>query len=66
MNLLDVQHFTFYRIGRTGRMGNTGRATSFFNIRLDSGISRDLTRVLTDAKQAVPEWLGGGGRVYRG
>ena len=47
-------------------MGNTGRATSFFNFKFDRGIVHDLTRVVTDAKQAVPEWLGAGGRAYHG
>ena len=55
------------RIGRTGRVGNTGRATSFFDLEKDRGIVRDLIRVLSDANQEVPDWLaGGGGRGFRG
>lgn len=59
-------------IGRTGRAGNTGRATAFFN-RGNRNIVRDLMDLLKEAKQEVPGWLdavamegasgfGGGGR----
>ncbi|XP_073944641.1 ATP-dependent RNA helicase bel isoform X2 [Choristoneura fumiferana] len=65
----DVEEYV-HRIGRTGRMGNLGVATSFFN---DSnrGLARDLVELLVEAKQDVPNWLtstaadgrlGGGGR----
>ncbi|XP_072935947.1 putative ATP-dependent RNA helicase Pl10 isoform X2 [Epargyreus clarus] len=65
----DVEEYV-HRIGRTGRMGNLGVATSFFN---DSnrGLARDLIELLVEAKQDVPDWLtstaadgrlGGGGR----
>ena len=40
-----------HRIGRTGRLGNTGRATSFFDIQQDSGLAGDLVRVLADSQQ---------------
>ena len=45
-----------HRIGRTGRVGNLGTATSFFN---DSNvnIARDLRDLLVEAKQEVPGWL---------
>lgn len=48
----DVEEYV-HRIGRTGRMGNLGVATSFFN---DSnrGLSRDLVELLVEAKQDVP------------
>merc|ERR1712233_263529 len=49
-----------HRIGRTGRVGNTGRATSFFDYHEDGAIARSLVRVLTDAGQMVPDWLGMG------
>ena len=56
------------RIGRTGRVGNTGRATSLWDWNTDGGIQRDLVRILSDAKQPVPDWLAGGagsgGRRY--
>lgn len=65
----DVEEYV-HRIGRTGRMGNLGVATSFFN---DSnrGLARELVELLIEAKQDVPNWLtsaavegrlGGGGR----
>jgi len=50
-----------HRIGRTGRCGNTGRATSFVDFNTDGDIVRDLIPILNDAKQPVPDWLGGGG-----
>ena len=31
---------TLFRIGRTGRVGNTGRATSFWDHMTDGGIAR--------------------------
>ena len=54
-----------FRIGRTGRVGNTGRATSFIDVHEDHNISGLLVKVLVDAGQMVPEWLGSGRRgVY--
>jgi len=46
-----------HRIGRTGRLGNTGRATSFYDGQQDSGIAHDLVRILAEAQQTVPNWL---------
>ena len=40
-------------------MGNTGRATSFFDFNTDGGIVSDLVKMLMDAKQPDPNWLGG-------
>ena len=40
-----------HRIGRTGRLGNTGRATSFYDSRNDCGIAAGLMTVLIDCKQ---------------
>merc|ERR1712013_910220 len=51
-----------HRIGRTGRVGNTGRATSFFDERENAALARPLVKVLTDVKQPVPEWLAGQSR----
>ncbi|XP_013193163.1 putative ATP-dependent RNA helicase Pl10 [Amyelois transitella] len=65
----DVEEYV-HRIGRTGRMGNLGVATSFFND-TNRGLARDLVELLVEAKQDVPNWLtstaadgrlGGGGR----
>jgi len=71
LDIKDVMHVVNYdmpdeveeyvhRIGRTGRVGNTGRATSFFDYHEDGAIARPLVRVLTDAGQMVPDWLGMG------
>lgn len=68
LDIRGVQHVVNYdlpksideyvhRIGRTGRLGNTGRATSFFDIQQDSGLAGDLVRVLADSQQNVPNWL---------
>ncbi|KAK4055323.1 ATP-dependent RNA helicase ded1 [Microbotryomycetes sp. JL201] len=66
----DIDDYV-HRIGRTGRAGNTGSATAFFN-RGNRNICRDLVELLREAKQEVPAWLesvmreggfsGGGGR----
>ena len=37
--------FLLQRIGRTGRVGNTGRATSFFDERENAGLARPLVKV---------------------
>lgn len=51
----DVEEYV-HRIGRTGRMGNLGVATSFFNDR-NRNISADLLELLTETKQEVPTFL---------
>lgn len=45
-----------HRIGRTGRAGNLGKATTFFTD-ANRGSAKDLVRILEDAKQVVPPWL---------
>ncbi|KAG5940019.1 DEAD-box ATP-dependent RNA helicase [Claviceps monticola] len=70
----DVDDYV-HRIGRTGRAGNTGIATAFFN-RGNRGIVRELMDLLKEANQEVPPFLeaiaressfggGGGGRGGR-
>jgi probable ATP-dependent RNA helicase DDX4 len=44
-------------VGRTGWLGNTGRATSFYDIVEDSRLAADLVHVLADAQQTVLSWL---------
>lgn len=51
----DVEEYV-HRIGRTGRMGNLGVATSFFNDK-NRNIASDLLELLVEAKQAVPDFL---------
>jgi len=45
-----------HRIGRTGRVGNRGLATSFFND-LDFHLLEDLVEVLKEAGQTPPDWM---------
>lgn len=52
----DISEYT-HRIGRTGRAGNTGTSTAFFN-RGNANIGRDLIELLKEANQEVPSWLG--------
>ncbi|KAG9594005.1 DEAD-domain-containing protein, partial [Aureobasidium melanogenum] len=69
----DIDDYV-HRIGRTGRAGNTGVATAFFN-RGNRGVVRDLLELLKEANQEVPAFLEtvaregsgfGGGRGGRG
>jgi len=55
-----------HRIGRTGRVGNTGKATSFYDSEADSGIAGALVKILTECSQPVPDWLAGGGGMGGG
>lgn len=45
-----------HRIGRTGRIGNKGVATSFFNDR-NEDLAPDLVKILLESKQTVPDFL---------
>lgn len=45
-----------HRIGRTGRAGNTGLATAFFN-RNNKNIVNDFIDILKEANQEVPGFL---------
>lgn len=56
----DIDDYV-HRIGRTGRAGNTGKATSFFNDN-NRGIARGLMELLKEAGQEVPDFLQQGGR----
>lgn len=67
----DIDDYV-HRIGRTGRAGNTGISTAFFN-RGNKNIVRDLLELLREANQEIPPWLesvahesGFGGGGYRG
>lgn len=51
----DIEEYV-HRIGRTGRVGNLGLATSFFNEK-NKNIARDLIDLLVEAKQELPSWL---------
>ena len=51
----DIDDYV-HRIGRTGRAGNTGLSTAFFN-RGNRGIVRDLIELLKEAHQEVSPFL---------
>lgn len=46
-----------HRIGRTGRSGNKGLATTFINKSNDESVLLDLKHLLIEAKQKVPTFL---------
>merc|ERR1712228_380332 len=62
----DIDEYV-HRIGRTGRMGNLGRATSLFDTDSDADLAGPIVKLLGDAGKTVPDWLeaavgsGGGG-----
>ncbi|CAB0002118.1 unnamed protein product [Nesidiocoris tenuis] len=51
----DAEEYV-HRIGRTGRMGNLGLATSFFNDK-NRNLARDLCALILECKQEVPDWM---------
>ncbi|KAL3848125.1 hypothetical protein ACJMK2_019003 [Sinanodonta woodiana] len=51
----DIEEYV-HRIGRTGRVGNLGLATSFFNEK-NKNIIRELCDLLVESHQEVPSWL---------
>ena len=51
----DIDDYV-HRIGRTGRAGNVGKATSFFSDK-NINIRKDLVEILREANQEVPAWL---------
>lgn len=46
-----------HRIGRTGRLGNKGHATTFFCVEENSDVAGDLVKILKEAGQKVPDFL---------
>ncbi|EFC44772.1 DEAD/DEAH box helicase [Naegleria gruberi] len=46
-----------HRIGRTGRVGNLGIATAFFDPSEDGKLCRELVKILKDANQEIPEFI---------
>jgi ATP-dependent RNA helicase DDX3X len=51
----DIDDYV-HRIGRTGRAGNTGLATAFFN-RGNKNIVSELINILEEANQEIPSFL---------
>ena len=70
----DIDDYV-HRIGRTGRAGNVGKSTSFFNFN-NKMVAAGLLELLREANQEIPEWLDSavrqvtyeksGGRSYGG
>lgn len=54
----DVDEY-IHRIGRTGRIGNTGRAISFFDAERDRTLVESLVKTLQQAQQSVPDFFSG-------
>ncbi|XP_026812649.1 ATP-dependent RNA helicase abstrakt [Rhopalosiphum maidis] len=52
----DVENYV-HRIGRTGRSGKTGIATTFINKANDESVLLDLKHLLIEARQKVPLFL---------
>jgi len=52
----DIDDYV-HRIGRTGRAGNVGKSTAFFNMHHDRPICSLLIDVLAESNQEIPEWL---------
>lgn len=52
----DIENYV-HRIGRTGRSGKTGIATTFINKACDESVLLDLKHLLLEADQKVPPFL---------
>jgi len=52
----DIENYV-HRIGRTGRCGKTGIATTFINKGCEESILLDLKHLLMEAKQKIPPFL---------
>lgn len=52
----DIENYV-HRIGRTGRCGKTGVATTFINKSCDESVLLDLKHLLLEAKQKIPPVL---------
>jgi len=51
----DVDEYV-HRIGRTGRMGNLGLATSFFNDK-NRNLTKDLVELIVESNQVKKRWF---------
>lgn len=52
----EIENYV-HRIGRTGRCGKTGVATTFINRTVDESALKDLKHLLKEAKQRIPPVL---------
>jgi len=46
-----------FQIGQTKRVGNRGKATSFYDPEVNAPLAKDLVKILQQAEQVVPSWL---------
>jgi len=53
---IEIEHY-IHRIGRTGRCGKTGIATTFVNKQSSPVTLLDLKALLVEAKQRLPDFL---------
>jgi len=51
----DIEEYV-HRIGRTGRVGNLGLATSFFNDK-NRNMAVDVVELIQETNQELPDWL---------
>ena len=56
----DVDEYV-HRVGRSGSVGNVGKATSFFDPSSDAEVQGPLVRLLTDSGVEMPGFLSGDG-----
>merc|ERR1712142_347819 len=61
----DVDEYV-HRIGRTGRLGNLGKATSFYDAEQDAEVASAVVQMLAAAGIAVPDWLAEAGESSGG
>lgn len=59
----DIEEYV-HRIGRTGRMGNLGLATSFFNDK-NRNLTKDMVELIVESSQELPGWLESMASDYR-
>jgi ATP-dependent RNA helicase DDX3X len=57
LSICYSSNYQVHRIGRTGRAGNKGKATAFFNISHDKNIVGELLEILGEAKAEIPDFL---------
>ena len=57
LELCPIIFLTVTTAGRTGRLGNLGKATSFYDAEGDADVAGPLVKMLAAAGTAIPDWL---------
>ena len=57
LKLCPIICLTVTTAGRTGRLGNLGKATSFYDAEGDADVAGPLVKMLTAAGTVIPDWL---------